>query len=414
MSLTFNVQGLNNFLNWEKEIQQISSKVKAIHQKTLQDQELKDKYLGWWSLPYNFDVQELKKLKKLRKENCNLDVLVVVGIGGSYLGAQAGINFLQTPFQKSQTEVIFAGNNVSGNYLTNLVKYLKDKDWAINVISKSGTTLEPALTFRILQKEIQEKYGRDKSKKRIFVTTDKEKGVLLQIAIKEGYERFVIPQNIGGRYSVLSSVGLVPFVFADIDVEKILQGACQANKDLASDDVKENIAYQYAVARYLIYTKLDKKVEILTTYEPHLLSFSEWWKQLFAETEGKNNKGLFVSSVNNSTDLHSLGQFIQEGSKILFETILNVCSMKDDYFIPTIENELDNLNYLSGKSFSEINQIILKATKKAHIEGDVPNLEISIDKIDEYHLGYLIYFFERSCVMSCYLLGVFPFDQPGV
>ncbi|WP_349402165.1 Glucose-6-phosphate isomerase [Candidatus Phytoplasma solani] len=414
MSLKLNLGGIETFFNWEKETKNYHSKIKAIHHQLHHDEIIRNQYLGWLDLPLNYDRQELQIIKQLKRQNTDLDVLVVIGIGGSYLGSKAGIEFLQTPFQKNKPEIIFAGQQVSGSYLTNLLKYLQEKTWAINVISKSGTTLEPALAFRILKKEIEKKYGKEVAKKRIFVTTDKQKGVLFNLAKKEGYEMFVIPESVGGRFSVFTSVGTLPFVFANLDVDVMLQGALCALKDTSSGDLNKNQAYQYALARYLMYTKMDKKMELLVTYEPHLLAFSEWWKQLFAESEGKENKGLFVGSVNNSTDLHSLGQFIQEGKKILFETVLNITSTKDDCVIPEISNELDNLNYIAHKSYSEINQKILQATKQAHIEGEVPNLEIIIPTLDEFHFGYLAYFFQKACAMSGYLLGINPFNQPGV
>ncbi|MBY7576753.1 glucose-6-phosphate isomerase, partial [Candidatus Phytoplasma sp. Tabriz.2] len=299
-------------------------------------------------------------------------------------------------------------------YLANLLHYLKDKNWAINVISKSGITLEPALAFRILKKEIEEKYGKQLAKNRIFVTTDSQKGVLLNLALKEGYQTFVIPDSVGGRFSVFTSVGILPFVFANLDVVSMMKGALQAYHDTFQEDLFQNQAYQYALARYLLHTQQNKKMELLVNYEPHFLSFSEWWKQLFAESEGKEEKGLFVGATNNSTDLHSLGQFIQEGTKMLFETVLNVTSIKDDCVVPHIPNELDNLNYVAGKTYSQINQKILQATKQAHIEGKVPNLEIVIPTLDAYHFGYLAYFFQKACAMSGLLLGINPFNQPGV
>lgn len=415
MKFKLDIQGIKNFLDWDKESSLIKSQILKIHDQLHKDDDLKNKYLGWLTLPLDQNtISNIKQIQKLRKLNEDLEVLVVIGIGGSYLGAKAGIEFLQTPFKKTKTEIIFAGYQVSGDYLTNLICYLKNKKWAINVISKSGTTLEPSLTFRILKQEIEKKYGKEKAKKNIFVTTDATKGILLNIAQKEGYEIFVLPNSIGGRFSVLTPVGLLPFIFADLDAEAILKGALQAYQDTLTNDFNNNLAYQYAAARYLMFTKLNKKIELFVSYEPHLSSFAEWWKQLFAETEGKEGKGLFVSSVNNSTDLHSLGQFIQEGPRMMFETILNISSIKDDCSIPLIDKDLDKLNYLSGRTFSDINQTILRATKEAHIEGGVPNIEIFIPRLDEYSLGYLIYFFQKSCAMSGYLIGINPFDQPGV
>ncbi|MEZ0180077.1 glucose-6-phosphate isomerase ['Camptotheca acuminata' phytoplasma] len=415
MSLTLNLEGIQNFINWEDEVQKIQPKVSQIHNELHQNIELQKKYLGWLKLPLDTNIQkDIERIKKIKNKNNDLDVLVVIGIGGSYLGAKAVIESLKKPFPKNKPEILFAGNQVSGNYLANLIRYLKNKTWAINVISKSGTTLEPALSFRVLEKEIENKYSLEKAKDYIYVTTDSENGILLKIAKKKGYETFFIPDSIGGRFSVLTVVGILPFVFADLNVEEILKGSLQGYQDTLTNNIKENLAYQYAVARFLLHTKLNKKIELLVSYEPHLSFFAEWWKQLFAESEGKENKGLFVSAINNSTDLHSLGQFIQEGSKIMFETILNAHDNNDDYIIPKIENELDNLNYLAGQSFSDINQKIMKATKQAHIEGEIPNIEICIPQIDAYNLGYIIYFFEKACAVSGFLLDINPFDQPGV
>ncbi|ABC65555.1 glucose-6-phosphate isomerase [Aster yellows witches'-broom phytoplasma AYWB] len=412
--LKLNLEGIYNFLDWRKHTQTYAPQIKSIHQKLHQDKQLKEKYLGWLELPLHFDFKEIEKMKQLKNFHPNLDVLVVIGIGGSYLGAKAGIEFLQTPFKKTKPEILFAGHQVSGNYLTNLLHFLKNKNWAINVISKSGTTLEPALAFRILKKEIEEKYGKQLAKNRIFVTTDSQKGVLLNLALKEGYQTFVIPDSVGGRFSVFTSVGILPFVFANLDVASMMKGALQSYHDTFQEDLLQNQAYKYALARYLFHTQQNKKMEILVSYEPNLLSFSEWWKQLFAESEGKEEKGLFVGATNNSTDLHSLGQFIQEGTKMLFETVLNVSSIKDDCVVPHILNELDNLNYVAGKTYSQINQKILQATRQAHIEGKVPNLEIVIPTLDAYHFGYLAYFFQKACAMSGLLLGINPFNQHGV
>ncbi|CAM11501.1 Glucose-6-phosphate isomerase [Candidatus Phytoplasma australiense] len=414
MSLKLNLSGIASFCDWEKITKEYKNKIKDIHYKLHNETLLQNQYLGWLDLPLNYDQEEFARMKQLKNQNNDLDVLVVVGIGGSYLGAKAGIEFLQTPFQNNKPEIIFAGHQVSGTYLTNLLKYLQDKTWAINVISKSGTTLEPALAFRILKEAIEKKYGQEAAKKRIFATTDKQKGTLFNLSKKQGYEMFVIPDSVGGRFSVLTSVGLLPFVFANLDVDAILKGALQAFKDTSSDDLDQNQAYQYALARCCMYSQMNKNVELLVTYEPSLLAFAEWWKQLFAESEGKDKKGLFVGSVNNSSDLHSLGQYIQEGKKICFETVLNFLSTKDECVVPEISNELDNLNYIANKTYSEINQIILQATKQAHIEGEVPNLEIVVSSLDAFHLGYLMYFFQKACAMSGLLLGVNPFNQPGV
>ncbi|MDV3167229.1 MAG: glucose-6-phosphate isomerase [Vigna little leaf phytoplasma] len=414
MNIKFNINGAKDFINWNIESERKVAQIEQLHNILHYDQKLKKNFLGWIDLPFYYDTEEINQMKQIKAINNNLDILVVIGIGGSYIGIKSGIEFIKIPFVKNKIQIIFAGHQVSGKYLKNLIKYLKNKKWCINIISKSGTTLEPLLAFRILKKEIELKYGKEKAKNKIFVTTENKKNLLSQIAYKEGYKIFKIPSSIGGRFSILTVVGLFPFVLSGLNIDLMLKGAKKAFEDTFSANLQNNFAYQYALIRYLLYTKLNKKIEILVTYEPHLISFAEWWKQLFAESEGKENKGLFVTSVNNSTDLHSLGQFIQEGSKIMFETILNINDTKDDILIPYVQNELDNLNYLSGMSFSQINQKILKAVKQAHIEASVPNIEIIINNFNEYSFGYLVYFFEKACAMSGLLLGINSFNQPGV
>ncbi|KXT29442.1 glucose-6-phosphate isomerase [Candidatus Phytoplasma oryzae] len=410
------INQINNFLDWKKESQKIIPKLKKLHNKIHHNQALKKKYLGWMDLPFQFNFQEIQKIKKIKKKLKELDILVVIGIGGSFLGTKAGIEFLKKPFNiKKQTEIIFAGYQMSGTYLNNLIQYLKQKNWAINVISKSGNTLETSLSFRILKNEIEYKYGKEQSKQRIFITTSNdEKSSLFNIANYEKYEKFIIPYNIGGRFSILTSVGILPFIFAGLKIEDIFKGAQKAFQDTIHEDIEKNFAYKYAIIRYLLHIKLQKKIELFVDYEPQLFYFSEWLKQLFTESEGKNNKGLFVGSLHNTTDLHSLGQFIQEGSKIMFETVLNVHSIQDDCLIPQNEQNFDNMNYLAGKYFSEINQKIIKSTQIAHVEGNVPNLEINFSCLNEYNFGYLIFFFQKACAISALLLDVNPFNQPGV
>ncbi|KAB8122129.1 glucose-6-phosphate isomerase ['Cynodon dactylon' phytoplasma] len=418
MKIQLKMDKINNFFDWEKEKKFFSSKIKDINNKIKLnlDSETQKIYSKCLNLPFDFDHKELKRIKKLKKELKELDILIVIGIGGSFLGAKAGIEFLKKDvFKKKKTEVIFAGFQVSGSYLNNLIKFLKNKNWAINVISKSGTTLEPALSFRLLRKEIEKKYGKEESKKRIFVTTsNSDKSLLFKIASLENYERFIIPDEIIGRFSVLTNVGFLPFVFADLKVEEMIKGAKKAFEDTISEDIEKNISYKYALIRYILYTKLNKKIELFVNYEPQLFYFLEWIKQLFLESEGKNGKGIFISSSNNSTDLHSLGQFIQEGSKFLFETIINFNYVYKDCIVSRDKKNLDKLNYLSGQKFSYINQKIFESTKIAHIEGNVPNLEIIFSKMDEYNFGYLVFFFQRACIISSFLLSVNPFDQPGV
>lgn len=412
MGLKLDLSGVQSFLKRQPET--LQSEVEQIHQQIHQKTGRGNDFLGWVDLPLTYDKKELERIKTLKNNHKKIDTLVVIGIGGSYLGAKAGIEFLKKPFKKNDVEIIFAGHHLSGTYLTNLLKHLETKNYALNVISKSGTTTEPAIAFRILKKAIEDKYGKEESKKRIYVTTDKEKGSLYTLATKEGYEKFVIPDDVGGRYSVLTAVGLLPFVFAGIDVDQMLKGAQKAYEESKHSDLKTNKAYLYAVARYLLNKDLDKKIEMLVNYDPNLTYFSEWWKQLFGESEGKEHQGLFVASASFTTDLHSLGQYIQEGQRILFETIINVAKEEEDLLIPLDEKDLDQLNYIAEKPISYVNQQALKGTKIAHLNGGVPNIEIVIEKLDAYHFGYLVYFFQIACAMSAYLLKINPFDQPGV
>ncbi|CCV63694.1 Glucose-6-phosphate isomerase [Alteracholeplasma palmae J233] len=412
MGLELDLTNVEKFLKID--YKKYDKKIKEIHQMIHNKTGLGNDYLGWIDLPYHYDKEELKRIESLKEKNKDLEVLVVIGIGGSYLGSKAGLEFVKKPFTKEKTEIIFAGHQLSGEYLYHLVEYLKDKNYAINVISKSGTTTEPAVAFRILKKEIEEKYGKAEAKNRIFVTTDKKRGALFTQATNEGYEKFIIPDSVGGRYSVLTAVGLLPFVFAGLDVKSMLEGAQKAFDDANSDDIKNNLAYQYALTRYLLNQENNKKIEMLINYEPKLNFFSEWWKQLFGESEGKENKGLFVASASFTTDLHSLGQYIQEGQRTLFETVLKVKNNDKDLSIPKDKDDLDELNYISNKSLSYVNNKALLGTMIAHVSGNVPNILLTIDKLDTYHFGYLVYFFEIACAMSAYLLEINPFNQPGV
>ncbi len=408
--LKVNIKKAEQFL--DKKVYSLQSSVNDVHQMIKEKSGPGNDFLGWVDLPYDYSQEELKRIYALKEKYPKLDVLVVVGIGGSYLGSKAGLEFLKEPFKKSKPEIIFAGHHLSANYLKNLLKYLNKKDYAINIISKSGTTTEPAVAFRILKQHIENKYGVIEARKRIFATTDKARGSLFTLATNEGYEKFVIEDSIGGRFSVLSAVGLLPFVFAGVDVEKLLLGAKAAYDDAQVPDLKKNQAYLYAVTRYLLHTS-GKQVEYLVNYEPRLTFFAEWWKQLFGESEGKDGKGLLVSSASFTTDLHSLGQQIQDGQRILFETVIDV-KKTDKLVIPSDKDNLDKLNYIAGKEVSYVNQQALLGTQMAHVEGNVPNILITIDKLDAYHFGYLVYFFEIACAMSAYLLKVNPFDQPGV
>ncbi|AKL94264.1 glucose-6-phosphate isomerase Pgi [Clostridium aceticum] len=390
---------------------------KMLHEKTGAGSE----FLGWVDLPLTYDKEEFNKIKiAAKKVQESSDVLVVIGIGGSYLGARAAIEMLNHSFynmlpkdKRKTPEVYFVGHNMSAKYIQNLLEVIEGKDISLNIISKSGTTTEPAIAFRILKEYIEKKYGKEHAKERIYATTDQEKGALKTMANNEGYETFVIPDDIGGRYSVLTAVGLLPIAVAGIDIEKIMKGAAQACKDLKEPFFQENECYQYAAIRNILYNR-GKDVEILVNYEPSLFFIGEWWKQLFGESEGKDHKGIFPASVNFSTDLHSMGQYIQEGRRNIFETILYVENTKEEIVIQSEEKDLDGLNYLAGKRVDDINKNIFQATLLAHKDGGVPNLIINIPEISPYYFGYLVYFFEKACGISGYLLGVNPFNQPGV
>ena len=392
----------------EKEILKYKKEVLKAHTNLHEKQGAGSDFLGWVNL--KLDVQELEKIKvaasKIRKQS---DVLIVIGIGGSYLGSKAVIDALSHTFNPKN--VIFAGNNMGSDYLNDLLDYIKDKDISLNVISKSGTTIEPALTFKVLREYIEEKYGEDKAKDRIFVTTDKEKGVLKKLADEKGYETFVVPDDIGGRYSVFTAVGLLPIASAGINIDRLLDGVYSAEKKYSS--LENNDCYDYAVARNIMYKK-KKKIELLVNYEPKLHYISEWWKQLFGESEGKEEKGIFPASVDNTTDLHSMGQYIQEGERILFETVINIKKPYRDFTLTCEEGSPDALDYLNGKTLNEINHKAMEGTVIAHVNGKVPNIMIEVDKLDEFNLGELLYFFEKACGISGHLLRVNPFNQPGV
>ncbi|WP_162146850.1 glucose-6-phosphate isomerase [Acholeplasma granularum] len=408
--IKLNIKEATSFL--KDDVYKLQDKVNLIHQSIHQKTGKGNDFLGWLDLPFSYDKEELDRIHKLKETYSKIDCLVVIGIGGSYLGSKAGLEFLKTPFKKEKPEIIFAGHHLSSNYLKHLLKYLNKKNYVINVISKSGTTTEPAVAFRLLKAHIEEKYGLEEARKRIFATTDKKRGSLYQLATNEGYEKFVIEDAVGGRFSVLSAVGLLPFVFAGIDVKKMLQGAQDAMVNASNPSLKKNDAYLYATTRFLLHES-GKDVEYLVNYEPRLAFFAEWWKQLFGESEGKEGKGLLVNSASFTTDLHSLGQQIQDGKRTIFETVLTVKKL-DKLTIPFDENNLDQLNYIAGKEISYVNEQAFLGTKEAHIDGGVPNIVISIDRLDAYHFGYLVYFFEIACAMSAYLLDVNPFDQPGV
>ena len=371
-------------------------------------------FLGWVDWPVNYDREELARIKKdAQYVRENFDILVVCGIGGSYLGARCALEALNGLKSDDKLEIIFMGQTFSPNYVAQVMNYLKGKNFAINVISKSGTTTETSISFRLLKELLESQVGKEKAKKAIYATTDKEKGALKTLCNNEGYATYVLPGDIGGRYSVFTAVGTFPLACAGIDVEKMIKGAQVARDEAERLPLKENKCYQYAVMRDYMY-RHNKPVEMYVTYEPQMSQISEWLKQLFGESEGKEHKGLYPSSATFSTDLHSLGQYIQDGTPLLFETIINVLKPKQDIVIPHDEADLDGLNYLEGKNLAFVNQKAFEGTLQAHEDGGVPCNVISLSKLDEYNLGYLFYFFMRACAMSAYMLDINPFNQPGV
>ena len=377
-------------------------------------------FLGWIDLPVNYDKEEFARIKKAaEKIKSDSDVLVVIGIGGSYLGARAAIEFLQHTFYNGLSkevrrapEIYFAGNSISGTYLQHLIDVIGDRDFSVNVISKSGTTTEPAIAFRVFKSMLEKKYGKDAAK-RIYATTDKAKGALKKLATEEGYETFVVPDDVGGRFSVLTAVGLLPIAASGADIDALMRGAADGRRQAMEADFAENDALKYAAIRNILLRK-GKSVEILANYEPNLHTVAEWWKQLYGESEGKDQKGIFPASVDLTTDLHSMGQFIQDGSRIMFETVLNVEQSKCDIVIGEEKVDLDGLNYLAGKNMDFVNKSAMNGTILAHTDGNVPNLMVKIPKQDAFTLGQLFYFFEFACGVSGYVLGVNPFNQPGV
>jgi glucose-6-phosphate isomerase len=405
----------------EHELTYLQDAVKVAHHSLHEQTGAGSDFLGWIDLPVNYDKEEFSRIQKAaEKIKSDSDVLLVIGIGGSYLGARAAVEALQHSFfnalpkeKRQAPQIIFTGNNISSSYIHDVFDLLEGKDFSINVISKSGTTTEPAIAFRLFRKLLEEKYGKDEALKRTYVTTDKAKGALKTVADEEGMETFVIPDDVGGRYSVLTAVGLLPIAASGLDIDAMMKGAGAAREDFGKSELSENAAYQYAAVRNVLYNK-GKTVEMLINYEPALQYFAEWWKQLFGESEGKDQKGIYPSSANFSTDLHSLGQYVQEGRRILFETVIKVDKPKHELTINEIEKDLDGLNYLAGKSIDFVNNKAFEGTLLAHTDGGVPNLIVNIPQLDEYTFGYLVYFFEKACAMSGYLLGVNPFDQPGV
>ncbi|MYL48992.1 glucose-6-phosphate isomerase [Halobacillus litoralis] len=405
----------------EHELEYMQGAVSLAHKSLHEKSGAGNDFLGWLDLPEDYDKEEFARIKKsAEKIKSDSDVLLVIGIGGSYLGARAALEMLNHSFynelssdDRKTPQVFFVGNSISAPYMNELFDVLKDKDVSVNVISKSGTTTEPAIAFRIFRKFLEEKYGVEEARKRIYATTDKEKGALKTLASEQGYESFVVPDDVGGRYSVLTAVGLLPIAASGIDIDQMMKGAQAAQSELSTDKLSENPAYQYAAVRNVLYNK-GKTIEMLVNYEPSLQYFAEWWKQLFGESEGKDQKGIFPASANFSTDLHSLGQYVQEGRRDLFETVLNVETPSSDITIEEDSQNLDGLNYLAGATVDEVNEKAYLGTMLAHTDGDVPNLILHLPKRDAYTFGYLVYFFEKACAISGYLLGVNPFDQPGV
>ena len=416
----FDESKLQNYINKE-ELDLILPQVKLAHELLKNRTGAGSDFLGWIDLPKNYDKQEYERIKQVATKIRNeADVLIVIGIGGSYLGAKACIEALNNAFynlmdkeERKFPQILFAGNSISSTYLSNLLNYVKDKNVYVNVISKSGTTTEPALAFRFFKEFLEEKYGKDGAKERIIATTDKSKGALRTLTDAEGYESFIIPDDVGGRFSVLTPVGLLAIAVAGIDLDILMKGAQDASADFDSDDIYKNDCYRYAAVRNILYRK-GYTTEILASYEPNLTFFAEWWKQLFGESEGKDKKGIYPSSVNLSTDLHSLGQYIQDGMRNLMETVINVENPTVDLTIKSMEGDIDGLNYLTGKTVDFVNKKAFAGTLLAHLDGGVPNMVVNLPRIDAYGIGYLIYFFEKACAISGHLSAVNPFNQEGV
>lgn len=411
--VSFDYKNTTHFLN-EEELSTLEPFVETAHRMIHDKSGPGSDFLGWVDLPEDYDKEEFARLKQsAEKIKQDSDVLVVIGIGGSYLGAKAAVEMLTPTFDKSvgAPEIIFAGHHLSSHYINELKNYLSDKDFSINVISKSGTTTEPAIAFRIFKQMIEEKYG--DATDRIYVTTDKEKGALNTLAVDEGYEMFVVPDDVGGRFSVLTAVGLLPIAAAGLDIEQMMSGAGSAREDLSTASLKENPAYQYAVVRNLLYNK-GYDTELLVNYDERLQYFGEWWKQLYGESEGKDHKGILPHSANFTTDLHSLGQYIQDGRRHLMETVIEMEEPLSDLNIEKDAQNLDGLNYLTEMTVDQVNKKAMQGTILAHVDGGVPNMVVKVPSFDSYTFGYLVYFFEIACALSGYLLGVNPFNQPGV
>ena len=418
--VTFDYSKAAGFISAE-EVENIKASVMCAKEVLLAKNGAGNDFLGWIDLPVDYDKEEFDRIKKAAaKIQSDSDVLLVIGIGGSYLGARAAIEFLRHGFYnmvskeiRKTPEIYFLGNSISSTYMVQLMDVIGDRDFSVNVISKSGTTTEPAIAFRIFKAKLEEKYGKAEAAKRIYATTDKSRGALKKLATEEGYETFVVPDDVGGRYSGLTAVGLLPIAVSGADLDKLMEGAASGRKRALEADFEDNDALKYAALRNILHRK-GKPVEILANYEPSLHYVSEWWKQLYGESEGKDQKGIFPASVDLTTDLHSMGQFIQDGSRIMFETVLNVEESRCELTIGEEPVDLDGLNYLAGKTVDFVNKNAMNGTILAHTDGNVPNLVVNIPRQDEFSLGELFYFFEFACGISGYILGVNPFNQPGV
>lgn len=417
MAIEFKTSYAKDFIR-ENDLPGLAAQVAAAHSAVAERSGLGNDFLGWVTLPEDYDKEEFARIKAAAKKiQSDTDILIVIGIGGSYLGARAAIEFLKGPFynalRENAPEIYFAGNSISGSYLSDIMALCRGKRVSVNIISKSGTTTEPAVAFRVLRKYLEEQYGEEEAAKRIYCTTDKARGTLKKLADEKGYECFVVPDDVGGRFSVLTAVGLLPIAAAGADIDKLMAGAAKAAKRYSEPDLQKNDCYLYAALRNAFYRR-GKSVELLVSYEPRFAMMAEWFKQLFGESEGKDQKGLFPASVIFSTDLHSMGQFVQDGSRLMFETVVTFKESDKDLVIEEDADNGDGLNFLAGKPMSFVNEKAFEGTVLAHTDGGVPNFVITLDKPDEDNLGQLIYFFEKACAISGYLLGVNPFDQPGV
>ncbi len=418
--VTFDYSKASKFIS-EKEISMMKKQTLDAKELLVSRTGAGNDFLGWIDLPVNYDKDEFKRIKEAAaKIQSDSEVLLVIGIGGSYLGARAAIEFLRHSFYnvidksvRKTPEIYFVGNSISSTYIKHLMDVVGDRDLSINMISKSGTTTEPAIAFRVFKEILEKKYGKEEAAKRIYATTDKAKGALKNVADEEGYQTFVVPDDVGGRFSVLTAVGLLPIAVSGADIDKLMEGAASGRKRALENDFEENDALKYAALRNILLRK-GKAVEILANYEPSVHYVSEWWKQLFGESEGKDQKGIFPASVDLTTDLHSMGQFIQDGARIMFETVINIETSREEILIGEEPVDLDGLNYLAGQSVDFVNKSAMNGTVLAHTDGQVPNFMVNVPEVNEFYLGELFYFFEFACGVSGYLLGVNPFDQPGV